>query len=126
MVLHEDVSLDALLRDRPASRAVATAALEAWPEHEKFLLRSFRQRSPALQDVSAASLRETEAALKPLEEPGRALTFLRSALAEGGRSKRRWPLRSACRRASRRGRSDRLRVGPLDGDLSLPFAIWRF
>ncbi len=41
-----NVSLDALLEGHPAQRAVAAMALGAWPEHEKFLLRSFRQRSP--------------------------------------------------------------------------------
>ena len=46
------LSLDALLRDFPSARAVARVALDAWPEHDKFLLRSFRQRSP---EVLAAS-----------------------------------------------------------------------
>jgi len=48
----KDLSLDALLRDFPSARAVARVALDAWPEHDKFLLRSFRHRSP---EVLAAS-----------------------------------------------------------------------
>ncbi len=48
----KDMSLDAILRDRPSARAVAEIALDAWPEHDKFLLRSFRQRSPETLDAS--------------------------------------------------------------------------
>ncbi len=44
--------LQALLGERPAALTVAGLALDAWPEHEKFLVRSFRQRSPELLDAS--------------------------------------------------------------------------
>ncbi|RBP17758.1 methyltransferase family protein [Roseiarcus fermentans] len=45
-------SLDLTLAGRPSARALAGIALAAWPEHEKFLLRSFGQRSPAVLDAS--------------------------------------------------------------------------
>jgi 2-polyprenyl-3-methyl-5-hydroxy-6-metoxy-1,4-benzoquinol methylase len=48
----KDLSLDAILRDRPSAHSVAKIALDAWPDHEKFLLRSFRQRSPEVLDAS--------------------------------------------------------------------------
>jgi 2-polyprenyl-3-methyl-5-hydroxy-6-metoxy-1,4-benzoquinol methylase len=48
----KDLSLDAILRDRPSARSVAKIALDAWPDHEKFLLRSFRERSPEVLDAS--------------------------------------------------------------------------
>jgi 2-polyprenyl-3-methyl-5-hydroxy-6-metoxy-1,4-benzoquinol methylase len=54
-------SLDARLSDRPATLALANIALAAWPEHDKFLTRSFRQRSAevlgATEFVSAAILK---------------------------------------------------------------------
>ncbi len=44
--------LDALLGERPASLALANIALTAWPEHDKFLIRSFRQRSSEVLDAT--------------------------------------------------------------------------
>ena len=53
-----------ILASRPSSLAVARTALAAWPEHDKFLLRSFRQRNAELLDatetVAAAVLRLIE------------------------------------------------------------------
>jgi len=48
----KDLSLDAILQDRPSAQSVAKIALDAWPDHDKFLLRSFRQRSPEVLDAS--------------------------------------------------------------------------
>ena len=45
-------SLAGILADRPSSLTVARIALAAWPEHAKFLLRSFRQRTPEMLDAT--------------------------------------------------------------------------
>ncbi len=51
MTALDDSPLDAVLKGSPSARAVAGIALAAWPEHDKFLLRSFRQRSPQVLAV---------------------------------------------------------------------------
>ena len=38
--------LESLLVDRPFALAIVKVALAAWPEHAKFLVKSFRQRTP--------------------------------------------------------------------------------
>jgi len=52
MTVVKEASLDAILRDRPSALGVANIALGAWPEHDKFLLRNFRQRSPEILDAT--------------------------------------------------------------------------
>ena len=60
MTALKNSSIDAILQDCPSARAVAQIALDAWPEHDKFLVRSFRQRSPQMlsagESVAAAVL----------------------------------------------------------------------
>jgi ubiquinone/menaquinone biosynthesis C-methylase UbiE len=46
--------LETILADRPATRAVTNIALAAWPEHDKYLARSFSQRSPEMLDATEA------------------------------------------------------------------------
>lgn len=55
-MIHDDAqALELLLAERPSTLAVVKAALEAWPEHDKFLSRSFRQRSPQMLEATEAA-----------------------------------------------------------------------
>ena len=54
-------TLESILACRPSAVAVANVALAAWPEHEKYLIKSFARRTPemlnATEEVAAAVLR---------------------------------------------------------------------
>jgi SAM-dependent methyltransferase len=49
------IVLESLLLDRPCTLAIVKAALAAWPQHAKFLVKSFRQRTPELLDATEAA-----------------------------------------------------------------------
>jgi 2-polyprenyl-3-methyl-5-hydroxy-6-metoxy-1,4-benzoquinol methylase len=46
--------LETILADRPATLAVANIVLAAWPDHDKYLAKSFSQRSPEMLDATEA------------------------------------------------------------------------
>jgi SAM-dependent methyltransferase len=53
--------LESLLVDRPSTLAIVKVALAAWPQHAKFLAKSFRRRTPETLDtteVAAAAVRK--------------------------------------------------------------------
>jgi ubiquinone/menaquinone biosynthesis C-methylase UbiE len=47
--------LESLLVDRPSALAIVKVTLAAWPEHAKFLAKSFQQRTPAMLDATEAA-----------------------------------------------------------------------
>jgi 2-polyprenyl-3-methyl-5-hydroxy-6-metoxy-1,4-benzoquinol methylase len=47
-------ALETILADRPATLAVAEIVLAAWPEHEKYLAKSFGQRTPEMLNATEA------------------------------------------------------------------------
>lgn len=54
MTVQASNALETILADRPATLAVANIALAAWPDHDKYLAKSFRQRSPEMLDATEA------------------------------------------------------------------------
>jgi 2-polyprenyl-3-methyl-5-hydroxy-6-metoxy-1,4-benzoquinol methylase len=60
MTVQDTNSLESILADRPSTLAVAAIVLEAWPEHAKYMAKSFGQRSPEMLDATEAVSRAVQ------------------------------------------------------------------
>jgi hypothetical protein len=56
MTVDDAFVLESLLVDCPSAPAIVKATLAAWPEHAKFLVESFQQRTPEMLDTTEAAL----------------------------------------------------------------------
>lgn len=55
MSLESSPELEAMLADRPETRAVVEALLEVWPDHAAYLLKSFKPRTSQMLDATEAA-----------------------------------------------------------------------